>query len=102
MSIADESHFFGSVRRCRSCGQNYASIFCETVDWVDSDDPQYQLLIPVTATEVRSLAEAGEYDVEAALEDLSPERYLFSGRGKGEIEWSKHWARGQVTVPRHD
>jgi hypothetical protein len=100
--IADESHFFVTLRRCRSCGQDYASIFCETIDWQDSDDPQYTLLIPLTAAEARSLSEAGEDGVEAALGNLSPRRYLFNARGKGEKDWSRYWARGPISVPRHD
>jgi hypothetical protein len=100
--IADESHFIVTIGRCSSCGQNYASVFCETVDWLDSDDPQYKLLIPLTATEVGTLSEADEDDVTAELESLSPRRYLFSGRDKGEKDWSRSWARGPIRVPRHD
>jgi hypothetical protein len=100
--IVDESHFFGSVQRCPSCSKNYALIFCETIDWDNSGDPQYKLLIPLTATEAQSLAEAGEEAAEAALRHLSPRDYLLMERGSGAKDWSMNSLRGQIIVPPHD
>src|SRR5262245_19992797 len=53
--LIDESHFHVTILGCAQCRQRYVSIFAETVDWADGDDPQYWTLVPVTTSEVDAL-----------------------------------------------
>lgn len=54
--VVDDSHFMVSTRRCRTCGQHFASIFTEFIDWKNGDDAQYLTLLPVTPPEADALA----------------------------------------------
>src|SRR5262245_9338935 len=101
-NIVDDSHFFVTLGRCRSCDQDYALVFCETVDWQGGNDPQYSLRIPVTTAEARSFSEAGEEGVTAARENLSPRGYVFKAWDAHEEYPSIRWVHGRITVPRHD
>jgi len=68
----DESHFRVVLLACPRCSQRFVSVFTETVDWADGDDPQYWTVLPVTAAEVERL-EASAI-TESALNALAPER----------------------------
>lgn len=69
----DESHFHVLLLNCPSCRQSYVSVFTETIDWADGDDPQEWTTLPVTADEADRLA-AGEAPTEEALCALGPGR----------------------------
>lgn len=68
--LLDESHFHVMIQACRSCSQRFVSIFTETVDWVDGDDPQYWTLLPVTASEAAKLTAQGGSVTEMELNAL--------------------------------
>jgi hypothetical protein len=68
--LIDESHLHVTIRACRSCSQRFVSIFNETVDWVDGDDPQYWTLLPVTAAEAANLTAQGGSVTEMGLNAL--------------------------------
>ena len=53
--LIDESHFRVVILACTACHQRFVSIFTETVDWADSEDPQHWVLLPVTAPEADDL-----------------------------------------------
>ena len=46
--LIDESHLHIQLLSCPACGQDFASVFSESVDWVDGDDPQYWCLLPLS------------------------------------------------------
>jgi len=101
--IADESHFHMTLLSCPACGQAFASVFCETVDWIGGEDPQDWLLIPVTAREADGLARAGEAGVEAALRSLDPGRRHLQRSFPSDAERpSVGWLEGPIRPPRHD
>ncbi len=101
--IADESHFMVSILRCRACGQAFASVFCETIDWAEGNDPQDSFLIPVSAAESEALVRAGEDGVERALLALAPaRRYLHRMYPRVAEHPGMHWIDGPVFVPYHD
>jgi hypothetical protein len=58
--LVDESHFHVMIQACRGCSQRFVSVFSETVDWVDGDDPQHWILFPITAAEAAKLAQQGD------------------------------------------
>lgn len=40
--LIDESHFHVMILACPRCTQRFVSVFTETVDWADGDDPHVQ------------------------------------------------------------
>ncbi|WP_328450005.1 MULTISPECIES: hypothetical protein [unclassified Amycolatopsis] len=57
--LVQQSHFGVSLRECPECGQAFASIFTEFVDWTGGEDAQFFDIVPLTGTEVISLAAQG-------------------------------------------
>ena len=53
--LIDESHFHVTILACAECDQRFVSVFTETIDWTDGEDPQCWMLVPVTEAESRSL-----------------------------------------------
>ena len=99
--LIDESHFHVTLRACPACSQQYVSIFTETIDWADGEDPQYWTLMPVTPEEAARLIAAGGALTEAALNVLGPgRRSLHHDHPKGEPARS-YWGTG-VQVGWHD
>ena len=56
--LIEESHFHVMLLACPACDQRYVSVFTETIDWADGDDPQHWSLLPVTAAEAAELTSA--------------------------------------------
>ena len=55
--LIDESHFHVMILACPRCAQRFLSVFTETIDWVNGDDPQYWTLLPVTGAEDADLVQ---------------------------------------------
>ncbi len=72
--LIDESHFHVMILTCASCDQRFISIFTETIDWADSEDPQYWTLLPITDPEAADLVVRRGSTTEAELNALGPER----------------------------
>ena len=53
--LIDEPHFHMMLLACGACGQRFLSVFVETVDWGNGDDPQHWSLLPLTAHEAAEL-----------------------------------------------
>jgi hypothetical protein len=70
--LVDESHFGVSLDACRACGQLFAHVFAERIDWQGGNDPQAWILAPVSAEEADALAAAES--VEGAVNRLAPRR----------------------------
>ncbi len=49
--LVDESHVHITLRACAECSQHFLSVFVESVDWADGDDPQYWSTMPVRMEE---------------------------------------------------
>lgn len=71
--LIDESHFHVMVLSCPKCGQAYVSVFTESIDWADGDDPQEWTTLPLTADEAGRLVR-NEPPTEAVLSALGPGR----------------------------
>ena len=99
--LVDESHFHVMIRVCPSCSQRFVSVFTEMIDWVDSDDPQYWTVLPVTDAEAAELVKQGSALTEDALDGLgSGRKCLRVDYPKGEQPRS-HWGTGMSVGP-HD
>lgn len=44
-------HFWQYLLKCRECAQQYVMEFNETIDWVNSNDPQFTVYAPVSGEE---------------------------------------------------
>ncbi|MFZ9635016.1 MAG: hypothetical protein ACO3EK_14405, partial [Alphaproteobacteria bacterium] len=55
-SVVDESHFIVRILACSACGQRFATVTTEQVDWKDGEDPVQRILIPVTPAEAAAVA----------------------------------------------
>jgi len=101
--LVDESHFGVSIARCVRCGQHFLSLFCERVDWADSDDPQTVVEIPLSADEVQRLKTANiAADENVILEIVANERrFLYHDMPKGVAE-TLAWKTRTLFIPGHD
>lgn len=74
--LVEESHFGITLTQC-DCGQRFAVVFTERIDWQDGEDDQTWLLLPVTADEAAALQACGEADLGAKLTAIgSGRRFL--------------------------
>lgn len=101
--LVDESHFGVAILRCVQCGQTFLSIFCERVDWADSDDPQIRVTVPISDDEARRLRAADmASDENAILRTIVGERrFLFHDMPKGAGE-TLAWMKRTLFIPAHD
>jgi hypothetical protein len=68
--LLDEPHFGVSILECPECGQAFVSVFAETIDWADGDDPQEWRVVPVTAVEAQALVAQGDGVKLGAIEEV--------------------------------
>jgi len=99
--IVDDTHLIVSLLACEACGQKFLSIMTETIDWVDGDDPQHWVSIPVTPDEASKLVAAGEKRLHQVLSDIDHDRRsLHRDAPKGSVATS-YWASG-ISIAWHD
>jgi hypothetical protein len=99
--LIDESHFHVMILACPRCAQRFLSVFCETVDWVDGDDPQYWTLLPLTGAEAAGLVQQRDSPAETEFYALgSGRRCLRLDHPKAEAE-RIFWVTG-FSVGPHD
>ena len=72
--LIDESHFHVMILACPRCSQRFLSVFTETIDWADGEDPQYWTLLPVTEAEAAGVFGQRESLTETMIETLGPGR----------------------------
>ena len=72
--LIDESHFHVMILACPRCSQRFVSVFTETIDWEDGDDPQYWTLLPITVAEHADLVQQRDSLTETTLNGLGPGR----------------------------
>jgi hypothetical protein len=98
--VIDESHFDIQVTECR-CGQRFVQVFTERIDWVNGEDPQDTLVMPISADEQARLV-ADPAGAVALLERIGADRrflvHSFPGTGKPDT-W---WRNGGFMVGPHD
>jgi hypothetical protein len=74
VDLVDESHFHVMILACGRCTQHFVSIFTETIDWADGEDPQYWTLLPITDAEATELVQRQGSVTETQLNALGPGR----------------------------
>ncbi len=100
LELVSESHFTIKLRSCAACGQTFVSVFSETVDWQDGEDPQAWCVLAITAEEALQLRAAGS-DAERAVASVGAgRRSLLREVPKGSPPRTR-WSQGVVIAP-HD
>lgn len=100
-TIIDDAHLIVRRLACEACGQTFVSIMTETIDWVDGEDPQHWVSMPLTPDESARLVAAGEDGFHTALGGLERgRRALHHDAPKGSAAMSD-WGRG-ISIARHD
>ncbi len=97
--LAAETHFDILILSCPGCGQSCVSVFTETIDWVDGEDPQYWQVLPLTLAEVEALrADPSKSRVESFGAGRRCLRFDHPKIGPKQI----YWAAGPIRIGRHD
>ncbi len=102
-TLVDESHFGVSISHCAACGQQFLCLFCEQVDWVDSDDPQAWVLAPITDAEAAALRALPDPNNETQILNIvaTPRRFLRDLAPKGAPR-TLEWVTRIPYIPPHD
>ena len=99
-TLVSRSHFGVSLIRCRTCSQLFASIFTEYIDWQDSDDAQYSVIVPISRPEADALI-TGHIDVYAIGNLAAGRRHLHSDWPTGAAK-KVYWSESAFTVDDGD
>lgn len=99
--LVDESHFIVTIKTCRVCSQRFLSIFTETIDWVDGEDPQHWTILPITASEETALLQSGDSLTEAALKAVGVGRKSLDFDRPKDASPSCAWGIG-IFIGPHD
>lgn len=86
---------------CAHCRQRFLSVFCETIDWADGEDPQYWTLTPLTEEETEALAARGGEIAETDIAALGGERRTLCRDFPKAEPIRTYWTRGMSIRP-HD
>ena len=99
--LIDDSHFHVMILACPCCTQRFVSIFTESIDWKDGDDPQYWTLLPITEAEAVDLVRHQDSLTETKLNALGPGRRCLRRDHPKAIEPRIFWGTG-ISVNPHD
>jgi len=99
--LIDDSHFHVMILACPSCAQRFVSIFTESIDWKDGDDPQYWTLLPITEAEAVDLGRRQDSLTETKLNTLGPDRRCLRRDYPKATEPRIFWGTG-ISVGPHD
>ncbi len=99
--LIDESHFHVMILACPSCAQRFVSIFTESIDWKDGDDPQYWTLLPITEVEAIDLVRHQDSLTETELNALGRDRRSLRRDHPKATEPRTFWGIG-ISVGMHD
>jgi hypothetical protein len=86
---------------CAHCGQRFLSVFTETIDWADGEDPQYWNVLPLEEAEAADLVRRRDSLDEAALARIGEGRRSLKRDFPKNGEPRAYWAAG-LRVGPHD
>lgn len=99
--LINESHYIVNILQCPACLQKFLFIFTETVDYVENEDPQHRIFMPLTNEEIEKLKNMGGSISEQQLETFGKTRHSlhwdYPRSGKKRIYW-----RTGIVIPYHD
>ena len=95
-TLVDESHFIMTLKACE-CGQRFLDVFAERIDWVNGEDPQERLLVPIDADAFARFV-AGDHSLTGLGDDRD---HLWTDWLSGG-EQRAQWLRAPLLIPPHD
>jgi hypothetical protein len=99
--LIDESHLHVMILVCPQCGQQFLSVFTEMIDWINGDDAQYWIVLPITESEAAQLTSRGPALTEQEINAVGRGRQSLMRdypTGEGPREF---WGKGIMVGP-HD
>lgn len=99
-TLVSESHFSVRLTQC-ACGQAFAVVFTEIIDWKDGEDDQTWLAMPVTSDEVLTLKKTTEDELPGYLAARNTRRFLVRHLPTGG-QIHTFWRDGGFRIGRHD
>jgi hypothetical protein len=100
-NLLEESHFSISLSRC-ICGQHFAIVFLERIDWVGGEDDQTWLVVPLRDAEVRALRACEESALEGQLHELARGRRFLGRYFPTQGELRSVWRESGFAIGPHD
>ncbi len=98
--IVSESHFSVRLRVCRNCGQQFLTVFTETIDWHGGEDPQFWTVMPVTIYEATMLSLATD-SIEGAVAKIPSDRRSLCHDFPRDGDPKSFWSKG-IFIGPHD
>jgi hypothetical protein len=100
--IVDESHLGLRIVACPACGQRFASLFTELIDWQGGDDSQCWSMLPLAPEECeRAIAGGEKFDLSLLVAWGRDRRHLVRVHPRGQ-DARVLWAEGGFTILPHD
>lgn len=100
-AIAAESHFGVDATRC-ACGQRFAIVFLERVDWLRGDDDQTWLALPLTAPESATLDACAADEVPRLLTEFGRTRRFLVRSRVADGSLGAWWRADGFAIGPHD
>jgi hypothetical protein len=99
--LIDESHYDIAITAC-ACGQPFVRVFTERIDWVDGDDDQTSLLLPLRPPEVTALLGCPIGELRERVTQCSPgRRFVMHWHARGGPLLTE-WRDGGFWIGPHD
>lgn len=92
--LIDESHLHVQLLSCATCRQSFASVFSESVDWADGDDPQYWCLVPLSPEAAVALPGLEEGNLLGAIASAAAAREALHRDAPKGSPTRVFWSRG--------
>jgi hypothetical protein len=100
-SLVEEPHFGVHISEC-DCGQAFAVVFTERIDFRDGDDEQDWLVVPLTPDDRSQLSAARGSRISQLITEFGRERrFLVRNHAPG-APVSAWWRDGGLAIGRHD
>lgn len=96
----DESHYDISITACL-CGRQFAKVFTERIDWVNGEDDQTSLLLPLQPAEADELRRCPIGELRERLHALPQRRFVMHWYPSGGALQTA-WRDGGFWIGPHD
>jgi hypothetical protein len=99
-TLIDEAHYIVSLAACPRCRQRFVSVFTETIDWVNGEDPQRWTIMPISESDAVDLVSYGPRLQNVHLTALPARRSLLVEH-PSEADVTARWSFG-IEIRHHD
>lgn len=99
-SLIDESHYDIAITAC-DCGQQFVKVFTERIDWVNGEDDQTSMLLPLQPAEADELRRCPIGELRERLHALPQRRFVLHWYPSGGALQTA-WRDGGFWIGPHD